>query len=420
MSLQQGAVKYSAGYLAQGRIDEVNKVVSSCFIYSIILAIIASTGSVIASAFYKDPSGKSGSALIVVGLLVLFLIPLTPYIAVIQSRQRYYIGAITQTISSYLTLLVVILWFRLVSPSTEALIVIMSVMLFLSRFVQVPVAYRLVPGLRNNPRFFDWESFKQLFTFGGAMVLVSLCLSANSTGVRWLMGTLVSTAFVAHLAIMLMPGSLLSQIVRAMTLTIMPATSAYEATGKQKMLQELLIRSMRYTVIVVSSAVIAAGFLMRNVLLVWVGPKFVFLAPYAMALFAGISFQAGASSAHHMLKGLGKLRTVIIIYFTGLVFVPLVVILALLKILNDPYVAVTGGLTLGSIVVGCLNFIFGIKTVNARFWSAFFRIFAQPFAVALPALMIGLGLIALGGINGLSDALVLRDSPFSYFLRVVT
>ena len=31
-SLQQGVVKYSAGYLAQGRVDDVNRIVSSSFV----------------------------------------------------------------------------------------------------------------------------------------------------------------------------------------------------------------------------------------------------------------------------------------------------------------------------------------------------------------------------------------------------
>ena len=40
-SLQTGVVKHSAAFLAKDCIDEVNKIVSSSFIYSIILAIIA-------------------------------------------------------------------------------------------------------------------------------------------------------------------------------------------------------------------------------------------------------------------------------------------------------------------------------------------------------------------------------------------
>ena len=52
------------------------------------------------------------------------------------------------------------------------------------------------------------------------------------------------------------------------------------------MLQELLIRGMRYTMMLVLPGLLAAHFLMRGVLALWVGPEYVFLAPYALVLFA--------------------------------------------------------------------------------------------------------------------------------------
>ena len=240
LSLQQGVVKYSAGFLAQGRMDEVNKVVSSSFVYSILLAVVTCAGTLVAAAFYNDPSSQIGSALVVVGVMLLFIVPLTPYIAVIQSRQRYYVGAIAETISKYVSLLAAVAWFGMVGPSVEALIIIMAGMLFLSRLAQVPIAHRLVPGLQNRPSLFNGVHFRLIATFGAVIVLISLCLAANSTGIRWLMASLASTRFVAHLAIMLMPGILLTQIISAISITVMPATSAYEATGNRQMLQELL------------------------------------------------------------------------------------------------------------------------------------------------------------------------------------
>jgi len=52
-SLQSGVVKYSAGFLTKGLTDEVNKVISSSFVYSIFLAIIASIAVIIAAYFYN-------------------------------------------------------------------------------------------------------------------------------------------------------------------------------------------------------------------------------------------------------------------------------------------------------------------------------------------------------------------------------
>lgn len=400
-SLQSGVVKYNAGFLAQGRIDEVNGVVSSSFVYSALVAVLACTGILTAATFYKDRSGQIGPALAVVGIMVLFIVPLTPYIAVIQSRQRYYIGAIAETISKYVSLFAVLVWFKMMGPSVAALIIIMAGMLFLARLAQVPIAYRMVPGLQNHPRLFNGVHFRLIASFGAATVLASFCLLMNSTGVRWLMNSLVSTSFVAHMAIMLMPSLILSQIIGTMTITIMPATSAYEAMGNQRMLQELLIRGMRYTTILTLAGLLVAGLLMRNVLNVWVGPNYVFLAPYSMVLFASGAFMQSTSISHHMLKGMGKLRIVVLIYFLGLVIVPIGLIIVVFQIWRNPYVAATIGLAAGHWVCGCLNIVFCTQAVHADLRRILIRVYAQPLVVAVAAGLVVIGIVTYNGLDGL-------------------
>lgn len=401
MSLQQGVVKYSAGFLARERIGEVNRIVSSSFVYSMVLAVLACAGILIAAVRSKDPSGQIGFTLAVVGIMVLFIAPLTPYIAVIQSRQRYYVDAIAGTVSKYASLLAVMAWFHFVRPSVGALIVIMAVALFLARVAQVPVAYRLVAGLRNRPSLCNREHLRLIVTFGGAVVVIGLCLMANSTGIRWLMNSLASTSFVAHLAIMLMPGVLLSQIIGAMTMTAMPATSAYQATGNQEMLQELLIRGMRYSVILVLAGILAAILLIRNILDIWVGPDYLFLAPYTLALFAAQSFMESTAIAHHMLKGMGELRVVTSTCVVGLVLVPVGLILAIVRMGHNPYMAVTAGLVGGYLVCGCLNMAFCARATHAGLKGIFVRVYAQPLGVAAVVGLTVIGIVIGSGLEGL-------------------
>ena len=401
-SLQQGVVKYSAGYLAQGRVDDVNRIVSSSFVYSVVLAVVACGGILVAAGFSKDPGGQIGSALAVVGIMILFIAPMTPYIAVIQSLQRYYVDAIAQTVLKYASLLAVVAWFHLATPSVGAVIVIMAVALFLARLAQVPVAYRLVPGLRNSPGLCDRLHLKLIVTFGGAVVVIGLCLMLNTTGIRWLMNALASTRFVAHLAIMVMPGMLLSQVIGAMTITAMPATSAYQATGNLQMLQELLIRGMRYSTMLVLAGVLAAMLLIRNILDVWVGPDYLFLAPYALAVFVGQSFMESTAIAHHMLKGMGELKTVVFVYILGLVIVPIGLILMIFQIGQNPYVASTVGLISGYLVCGCLNIGFCTKVVDADLRGVFVRVYAQPLAVAAVVGLTALGIVSCYELEGLA------------------
>jgi O-antigen/teichoic acid export membrane protein len=401
-SLQQGVVKYGAGFLAQGRMDEVNEVVSSSFVYSMILAVAACVGTLIAARFYDDPSGQVGPALVIVGGALLFMFPITPYIAVIQSRQRYYVDAIARTVSGYISLLAVMVWFHTVGPSVNVLIMIMAGTWLISRLAQIPTAYRLVPSLHNRLGLCNWRHFRLLFSFGGVIVLIGLCLMANSTGVRWMMGALVSTTFVGHLAIMLMPVALLSDLIMAVTVSVMPATSAYVAAENSQVLRELLVRGMRYTMVLTLAGLLAAAVLMRDVLGVWVGPEYMFLSPYALALFASASFMLSTSTSHHMLKGLGRLRTTVFISLMGLVLVPIGMILAVFHICHNPYVAVTSGLATGNIAYGCLQVVFGARAVHADLRSVVWRVYVQPLLVALLVSVPVFALTTFGAITGLA------------------
>lgn len=415
-SLQQGVVKYSAAFLAEGRIDVVNRVVSSSFVYSFLLATVASVGIFAGATSFTGATAGLRSYIFIVGILVLFIIPLTPYIAVIQSRQRYYVGVLADTLGKYMSLAVVIIWFTVMRPSVGALIVIMAVMLLVSRLAQVPVAYRMVPGLKNRPNLFDWRIFRLIVAFGGTVIFLGLCSIVNTTGIRWLMGSLVSTTFVAHLAIMLMPGALLSQIVMAMTITIMPATSAYEATGKDHMLQELLLRSMRYTAVIVIAGFLIAAPLVKDVLALWVGSNFTFLAPYTLVLFASVALVMTISSAHHMLKGLGKLRIVVLIALMGLVIVPLVGIVSVFVISRDPYLAFTVGLVAGNIVWVMMHVGFAIKVVHVSLHDVFTRVYKQPLIAAAVVGAPAFALLKYGGMDAVGLRICIASVAVLAFL----
>lgn len=415
-SLQSGVVKYGAGFLSQGRIEEVNKTVSSSFVYCLGLSFLGCIAIAISAALYDGTSAEIRPSLFALAVLALVVIPLTPYVGIIQSTQRYYVDAIAQTASRYAALALVVAWFAFVAPSVEALIFIMMGTLFLSRLAQVPFAYRFVPGLRNRSSLFDVSSFRSIAAFGGAIVFVGACLAVNSTGVRWLMSSLVSTQFVTKLVIMTMPALLLTQIIGATTITIMPATSAYQATNNQRLLSELLIRGVRYTTVLILAALLVGVLLMRDVIAIWVGSEYVYLAPYALALFAGQGFMMSASISHHMLKGMGKLRAVVLIYLVGFVFVPIGLILVLLATLDSPYVALTCGLFFGYVVCGCLQIMYCVKTVGAKFTNVLVRGYLQPLSVAVVVAAIVFGIVNVGGAAGLAGrACVGAGAAFLFF-----
>jgi len=399
-SLQSGGVKYGAGFLAQGRIDDLNKVLSSTFVFSAglgLLSFLAIAGTALLS--FRDSQGMMIS-LFIVGVMMIFLVPTTPYLGILRIKQRHYAISLAAIASQYAGLLFTILWFRLVGPSVEALIAILAGTLLLSKLAQVPLAYRLVPGLKNRFRLFDRATFKLVVGFGTMVVLMTLCDVAHSTGMRWLSGLLVSTTFVAHLAIFLMPGTMMGQIVQAMTITVMPAASAYEASGNRAMLRELMLKSIRYTVLIVTAGLLAAGLLVRHGLRLWVGAEYEFLAVYTVVNLVGVSISLCASTAHQMLKGLGALRKILAAFIVGYVVIPAAVFLAVFYIWGSPYAAVTIAFLLGNTAVGAMQLRACARAVQIEGRVLVVRGFLQPLIPGAVGLALVLAVV-LAGADGL-------------------
>ncbi len=408
-SLQSGVVKYSAAFLAQGKMEEVNKTVSSSFVFSCIMAVVICCTILSICFFHNNPS-EIKTSLIITSVIILFLIPLTPYVAVIQAKQYYYVGALVETASKYLGLSIILISFQITTPSVAVLVVIMGSMLIISKAVQVPISHHLLPGLKNQISLFNRSSFQLILAYGSAIVLASACLAANSTGIRWLMNSLVSPEFVAHMAIMIMPSILLSQIVNPLAVTIMPATSSYEATGNHVVLQKLLSFGVSYVTILVLAGLITAIYLMRHVLELWVGVEYIFLTPYATVLFASVCFKESTAVAHHMLKGLGKLRSVITIYLISLVLIPIFIILILFKIYDNPYIAVTVGLISGNFVCGLLQLGACIKVVQINRLRILSQSYVKPIFMAsfsYAVINLGLKICGFGNLDGLIMGLFL-------------
>lgn len=400
VSLQSGSIKYGAAYLAQDRIGDLNKVLSSTSVFSVALGALAGLSIIVAAVAGYRGTPAMRISLIIVGVMMFFLVPTTPYLGIIRTKQRHYICSVAAILAQYAGLLLVILWFKLVGPSVEALIAISAGTLLISRLAQVPIAHRLVPGIRNRPRDFDREIFRYILAFGAVTVIASLCLIVNSTGIRWMSGLLVSTAFVAHLAIFLMPGNMASQVLGAMTITVMPAASAYQATDNSEMLQELLLKTTRYIALLVGAMLVAAVLVVRPVLRLWVGPEYEFLGVYVLINMAGVGILLSTSCAHQMLKGMGRLRQVLIAYIAGLAVIPTATFLAAFLIWREPYAAVSAALLLGNIVAAAIQMRACAKGVGLKGFRLAVGGYLQPLAPAAAVLALALAVISFGGWNG--------------------
>lgn len=416
-SFQSGVVKISAEFLALERLSSINKVLTSALSISFPLALIT-CGSLLVASFLIHHEGSESLAVSVaiVAVAALLLIPLTPYVGMIQSTQRYYIDALAETFLRYVGLLVLIAWFSAAEASVTATVAIMSAVLVLTRIVQAPLAYRLVPSLRFEANNFDWTIVRRLLSFGSMAVLLSISLTINNTGVKWIMGVLATPQLVAHLAIMLMPVVLLSQMMNVVSIPAMPAASGFKASGKDSLVDELVTRGVRYTTIIALPAVLLAALLLEQLLTLWVGSEYAFLAPYSLTLIITGAIVSSTSTCHHALKGTGKLRAVIGISLTCRALIPVAIIAVANLTGHSPYISVVSGLAVGNLLQAFLEVRFSLKELNTKSLDFLRRGYLEPLLPLVAILPPTLYLVSHFEIAALAESFLVTGLAIGAYL----
>jgi O-antigen/teichoic acid export membrane protein len=150
-------------------------------------------------------------------------------------------------------------------------------LLVISRVVALAVHFgyclRICPALAR--RFaFDRSLIRRLLSFGGWVTV-----SASVTPIlvyleRFLIGALISVAALAFYTPAYMISSRLSVLPGSFTDTLFPAFSASAGRGDGEWNRKILVRSLKWLMLVMGPASLLAAFFARPILTLWVGPKF--------------------------------------------------------------------------------------------------------------------------------------------------
>lgn len=422
--INSAVVKYNASYVTEGRIRESNNVISTTFVFALIIAITTCVIVIILAFFLPHYLGIGDpnlarlyiSAFVVVGLTILIAFPMMPYVGAMYSIQRQDLFFIADTISNYIKAVLIVWWFLVIGPSITVLIGICGICFILPRAIMMILSRKYFPGMKNKFQFCNWITFQIIFSFAGVLFLSSVCYVINSTGIKWIMGLLVSATFVAHLEIILVPSRYLGQIAHAMTLTVMPAASKYDAVGDTKQLKDLLIRGTRYISLILIPIVIGAIFLMEPVVQLWLGNKYLFLSKYILVLICSTAAQNTAYCANQMLRGIGKVNIVLLNSIVGQAILPASISLIILKLAGDPYWAVTLGLSTGVVIYGAMQVGFCAKELKMSYLSMLVESYIQPLAIACPLSILGVSVVLYWNITGLVPLVIISLATIILFL----
>jgi O-antigen/teichoic acid export membrane protein len=184
-----------------------------------------------------------------------------------------------------------------------ALALVTAVCQILGQLTMVTLAYHACPGLKNKWSYVDKGTIKELYVYSGKTLLPTISeLLLNQTVVVLITRNIGLSA----LAIFMRPRSLLRQIdslERKMAMILIPTTSSLESCGDMKEIENLLVKSARYSMYLVIPTVLVLVIFGGEVMRLWMGADFAnWILPAVFAVgFVGTAIQ---TPILYMLEGM--------------------------------------------------------------------------------------------------------------------
>ena len=246
-----------------------------------------------------DREARLGALLL--GAVTLAGWPLTAFRDALRAERRFVQAALTE-IGALLAYLALVLGLVYADAELSLVIGASGSLPLLVGLGSVAVARALRLPHRLRPRLVDGESMRGLVSVAGY-----LSLSEGAAGVIYVVNRALLGAFKSAGTVGLYEGpvrahNLLRSLNSAVTVTALPAATAYRSEGRRDRLAELLVRGTRYTLALLVPPAVAGIVLSGPILAVWLGERFR-EADVAMAILM----------AHWLLNGCSGLMTAILV-----------------------------------------------------------------------------------------------------------
>ena len=229
---------------------------------------------------------------------------------------------------------------------------IMAIAQTLGQVTLVGLAYRACPGLKLRRSYVHLSTIKELYVYSGKTLLPTISeLLLNQTASVLITGAMGFKS----LAVFTRPRSLLRQIdslERKMAMVLTPTTSSLESCGDEKEIENLLVKSVRYSIYLVLPIVLVLIVFGGEVMRIWMGPNYAdWILPAVMAVgFLGTCIQ---TPILFMLEGLNAHGRAGIGQFIGSALSALAVFLAL-KVFHGGLAAAAVAVTVPLLIVNLL------------------------------------------------------------------
>lgn len=395
LGLNSAVNRYVPMHLVENDWDELNKIVNTTLFFYIACSAIVIGGTIIASINFadwfsipKEYVKESIWVVLIVGLGLGLMIPLTVFSAVLSGFQRYELQSLSN-VTSKVTRAGAIVAFFSYGFGIIALSVITVLTNLLRQLLIALFAWRQCDKLCIHYKYYSNKIFKKMIEYSINSFLYATGGLIQLQACKIIIGRMFGSSYVTEYE---MPSFLLLQLsalVMEGTKVMKPATSSLDAQKKNDQIQVLYKLGLKYAFMIVIPNAALLLIYGRELMSLWLG-QVPFIQKSIIILFILCipeMLRNGHSSAFFVIVGLGKHRifglTTIISGISSIVTSILIEYFLHLGV----YSVAIGFALPNLLAYGIVIPLYCTKTVNLKFNQIFYQAYLSAFLSSLPFIL---------------------------------
>ena len=317
MGLRGAGVKYIAQFHAVDDHESVNKVfVTSLAVYSVVSAVILVLVGIAAYVFpFVIDIGNHAInnmrwVVLLTGATMATRMLAQVFGAALTALQRHDvsngIAVAMQLLQAASVVFALLMGYNLVGMAVATFAVTV-----LGQILRAICSYRLLPELSFSPRYFDRETLKMVFRFGGMIIFANAArrLTTYSGGI--IVGLFFGPAAVPFFTVPQALSQKTGRLGAAITNVMDPLTSRMDSKGDNDSLKEILVLGSRVMLAIMLSITVMWLFVGKPFLEFWIAPRYA-AESYGMLCILSFAYVFSSTSGvmRSILRGMGQLRPI--------------------------------------------------------------------------------------------------------------
>jgi O-antigen/teichoic acid export membrane protein len=315
--LTAGLGRYVLSAYAKGDERGVTQITSTMFVPLMGMGIVLMAGGLLFSWQVHNilvvPRGRETDAQIMMALLVFSAAlrpPLAAFSVGLYVRQKFVLQDIIKVCSDVVRLS--LLFVLLLGVSTRVLWVVVASVTgeVFGAIAILIVSQRLVPALKFRASEIRWELMRELVSFGGWNFLAVLAYRLRQMSMPLILNRLGTSTDVTVFNIGNMGRRQIDQWSYVAAAPLYPVVTGMHAMGAKDRIRKLYLRGGRITLWVTLAVAVPAMIYARELMLLYVGEKYISTALIMVLSLAGIPISHGASMVWQVAHATGQVRPV--------------------------------------------------------------------------------------------------------------